>query len=263
MGNWIGKVETEKEVWGIWKSTTLTACIPAATCGEGRQRRQRKCDCYNGDFFDGDFKGKEEGERKCNLQRNKGRDHLKLLKKTSAVCEENEELKCMPPRNMVKTNKGIADADEIGNADHLPEYAFQNTDTRYWQGSFTSYPQNIWFQFPTPHILTGIDVTPNRNGFGPKRFRVAGSNDLGKTWESMLEVANSGFPNDLMPGVCKYWEIPTTRSYQWIGLKIFSIPIGAYGSSQIYDSSPEVKSIVFWEDQPEKFAKKSSRQNGE
>ena len=88
------------------------------------------------------------------------------------------------------TNAGMAFATYAATG-HLPEYAFQYTNGRYWKGSST-YPQYIWFQFQMPHILTGIDVTPNRKGFGPKHFNVVGSNDLGKTWEPMLEVQNSG-----------------------------------------------------------------------
>jgi len=141
------------------------------------------------------------------------------------------------------TNAGMAGATYFGGDEHLPEYAFQQTNTRYWRGTST-YPQFIWFQFQTPHVLTGIDVTPNRNAFGPKRFEVVGSNDcLNDTWETMLEVPNSGFPNNMKEGVSEYWAIPIPRRpYTCIGLKIFSIPHGTI------DGPPEVKNIVMLED---------------
>ena len=121
-------------------------------------------------------------------------------------------------------------------------YLFKDpdSDTRYWQGSSTC-PQYIGFIFDTPHILTGINLTAHRNALGPKHFKVVGSNNCAN-WTTMVEVADSGFPNNYQPGASKYFSIPkaTRVAYLCIGLNISSV-IGA-------DFPPEIKSIVLWED---------------
>ena len=139
------------------------------------------------------------------------------------------------------TNAGTAGSTYEGDDEHLAKYAFENTESKYWQGSST-YPQYIWFRFHTPRVLAGIEITPYRNAFGPELFQVVGSNDCW-SWRTMLGVADSGFPNDLQPGVSKYWDIPRANrlSFYCIGLKIFTIPFGR-------NRSPELKNIVMWED---------------
>ena len=72
-------------------------------------------------------------------------------------------------------------------------------------------------------------------------FEVMGSNNCVKR-TTMLEVADSDFPNNLEPGASKYYSIPKAArfAYRCIGLNISSVVVAGF--------FPEIKNIVMWED---------------
>ena len=92
--------------------------------------------------------------------------------------------------------------------------------------------------------MAKIDIRSGGNAYAPKNFAVIGSMD-GAGWSILLQVENSGFPNDSEGGEERSWIIPkeNRRAFTHIGIKVNTIPYNSVRESVV------IKNIVMWEEE--------------